>query len=148
MNISTAFPSKYITAADLNDRPHRVKINYVKMEDLGDDTKPALYLIGREKGIILNKTNANAIADLYGDDTDDWADQEVEIYPSETDYQGKRVPCIRVRAVSMKPQTKARADIVPNARQRAEQTRTAPRYDDRNPPPADEDGGPDDEIPF
>lgn len=137
VNINDAFPSKYLKASDLQDRPQRVKMNYVKIEEVGEEHKPALYFIGKEKGIILNKTNANTIAELYGDDTEEWSDQEIEIYPSETDYQGKRVPCIRVRAPS-------RQAFAPNARARAEQ---APQYDERNPPPR-QTADLDDEIPF
>ena len=48
---------------------------------------------------MLNKTNANTIADIFGEETDNWYGHPIEVYPSETDYQGKRVACIRVRAV-------------------------------------------------
>lgn len=138
MKISTAFPSNYIKCSDLKDRPVRVKMNYIKMEDIGDDHKPVLYFIGKEKGMVLNKTNANVIAMMFGDDTDNWAGGEVELFPTETDFQGKRVDAIRVRMPSRQVDQADR--IAPNAR--ARQQEPPP------PPPRDEDDFADDPIPF
>lgn len=138
MRVSTAFPSNYIKCEDLQGRPARVKMNYIKMEDIGDDHKPVLYFIGKEKGLVLNKTNAGVISSMYGDETDHWSSQEIEIYPTETDYQGKRVPAIRVRP----PTRQADQTFAPNARARAEPS------EERFAPPVDNAGAFDDEIPF
>ncbi len=140
MKISSAFPSNYIKASDLQGRPVRVRMNYVKIEKIGDDEKPVLYFIGKEKALALNKTNANVIALMYGDDTDNWAGGEIEIYPTETDFQGKRVDAIRVRMASRQVDQNDR--IAPNARARQEQEPPPP------PPPHDNTGAFDDEIPF
>ncbi len=70
MKINEAFPSNYLKAADLQDREVTVTMADVKMEKLGDDSRPVLYFRGKEKGLVLNKTNANNIASRYGDDTD------------------------------------------------------------------------------
>lgn len=105
MNIQEAFPSKYIKAADLNDQNVRVIMERVEMEDIGDDgDKPVLYFRGKEKGMVLNKTNSNNIAMVYGDETDDWLGREIILYPTMVDYQGRSVPAIRVRP----PQAKDR----------------------------------------
>lgn len=97
MNINGAFPSDYLKESDLQGKTFTMTMGRVEIAKLGDDQKPILYFQGAEKGLALNKTNANTIADAYGPETDNWHGKKLEVYPSETDYQGKRVPCIRVR---------------------------------------------------
>lgn len=109
MRISEAFPSKYISAADLQGKPARVIMGDIQMEKVGDDTKPVLYFEGKEKGLVLNKTNANAIAYAYGDDTVDWRGGEVELFTVMTDFQGKPVEAVRVRIPPRRPAPPANA---------------------------------------
>ncbi len=109
MKISSAFPSNYLKAADLQDRNVMVKMDRVSLEKIGDDEKPVLYFVGKEKGMVLNKTNASNIAVVYGDDTTDWRDQELVLFPAMVDFQGKSVEAIRVRA----PQPKDRPKRAP-----------------------------------
>jgi hypothetical protein len=98
MRISSAFPSEYLKASDLQGRQVRVPMSHVEMKDIGGDHKPILFFVGHEKGMVLNKTNANNIAVAYGDDTDDWTDKEIILFEAMVDFQGKTVPAIRVRA--------------------------------------------------
>ena len=104
MKISSAFPSNYLKAADLQDRNVIVKMDRVEVEKIGDDEKPVLFFVGKDKGMVLNKTNASNIAAVYGDDTTDWRDQELVLFTAMVDFQGKTVEAIRVRA----PQPKDR----------------------------------------
>jgi arabinogalactan endo-1,4-beta-galactosidase len=96
MKISSAFPSNYLKCSDLQDRNVKVVMDRVEYEEIGGDQKPVLYFQGKDKGIVLNKTNSNNISAAYGDETDDWHGQEIVLYPAMTDFQGKTVPCIRV----------------------------------------------------
>lgn len=98
MKVSEAFPSKYLSAADLNGGTARVVMQHVEIEKLGEDTKPVLYFKGKTKGLALNKTNSKTIADTYGDEMDDWTGHELILFPIMTDFQGKSVEAIRVRA--------------------------------------------------
>jgi hypothetical protein len=50
------------------------------MEMIGDDERPILYFGGKEKGLALNKTNANTIANVFGDDTEDWRGGEIVLF--------------------------------------------------------------------
>jgi arabinogalactan endo-1,4-beta-galactosidase len=100
--MSSAFPSDYLKAADLNNRNVRVKIDRVEMKDIGGDHKPILYFIGTEKGMVLNKTNANNISIAYGDETDDWQGKDIILFEAMVDFQGKTVPAIRVRVPTAK----------------------------------------------
>lgn len=101
MDINAAFPSKYLKAADLPG-PVTVTIGICKMEDIGDDRRPVLYFQGKDKGLVLNKTNSRRITKLFGADTDSWTGQPLEIYPSETEFKGETVECLRVRAAQKK----------------------------------------------
>lgn len=97
MNISGAFPSTYLKAADLQGRRVTVTIDKVVMEDIGGEHKPVLKFQGKDRGIVLNKTNANMIAEITGStETDDWKGAKITLYPTKTDFQGSRVDCIRV----------------------------------------------------
>jgi hypothetical protein len=100
MNINDAFPSKYLSAADIGDSKPTVIIAGFEMIDLetddGMESKPFLTFKGAKKGMILNKTNANAIQDLYGFDTDAWIGKAIKLIVTRVDYQGRRVPALRI----------------------------------------------------
>lgn len=99
MNIGSAFPGSYLKADELGDARPIVIIDKVKMEDIGDDHKPVLYFQGKEKGLVLNKTNANMISELAGTpETDEWSGVRIRLYRTKVDFQGKRVAAIRVEA--------------------------------------------------
>lgn len=101
MNINSAFPSNYIKASDLEGRAVNVTIREVKTEQVGQnkDTKPVLYFDGKTKGLVLNKTNARKIASIAGSaDTEDWTGLQIAIFPTETEFAGETVDCIRVKA--------------------------------------------------
>jgi hypothetical protein len=97
VSINDAFPSEFLRAADLRDAQVVVQISHVEMRDIGDDHKPVVFFKGKQKGLVLNKTNANTIAALYGDDTDTWVDQWITIFPTQVDFQGRQVAACRVR---------------------------------------------------
>ena len=100
MNINQAFPSKYLKASDLNDQTHVLKIADVKVEEVGQnkDTKPVAYFEGKKKGLVLNKTNSRKIANIAGSpETEDWVGVEIAIFPTETEFGGESVECIRVK---------------------------------------------------
>jgi hypothetical protein len=117
MRISAAFPSTYLKAADLQGRPVSVHMDRVTMEDLGSEEKPVLYFHGAQKGLVLNKTNANTIASVYGDDTTAWTGQPITLVESMVDYQGRSVAAIRVRmpAVARAPAPRAQVSRPPAA---------------------------------
>ena len=98
MDINGAFPSKYLKAADLGAVHPTVIIDRVEVEEVGDgDLKPVLYFRGKDKGLVMNKTNANTIIEILGtSETDGWHGHRIRLFATKTEFQGKRVPCIRV----------------------------------------------------
>lgn len=99
MNINTLFPSKFVAAGDLCGQEVVVTMASVKVEDVGTegDRKPVLYFVGMTKGMVLNRINSKRISVLYGAEVEGWAGKSITLYPSETEYGGDTVPCIRVR---------------------------------------------------
>lgn len=107
MKISEEFPSAYLKSSDLGGREIRVTMGRVEREEIGTDKKLVLYFKGKDKGMVLNKTNANAIGDAYGDDTDDWYDQPLILFSIRTEYQGKPVDGLRCRVPTPKDNREA-----------------------------------------
>ena len=103
MNINAAFPGKYIKAADLQGRDYELVISRLVVEKVLDSDEPVLYFTKTDKGLVLNKTNAGRIADMHGEETDDWTGLHITLFPTECDFAGKLVPCIRVRTGNPPP---------------------------------------------
>lgn len=100
-NINEAFPSKFLKASDLQGRTIAVVIERVEFEPVGQsrEMKPVVYFEGKEKGLVLNKTNSTKIVQIAGStETDDWHGVRVAIYPTETSFQGDQVECVRIKA--------------------------------------------------
>lgn len=119
MDIMSAFPSNYVKAGDLQNREIEVAMSHVNVEEIGGDRLPVLYFQGKEKGLVLNKTNANNIALIYGQDTDRWQGQRVTLYPATTDFNGRTVPCIRIKGPSQNNAQSFQAPAQPAPQQTA-----------------------------
>ena len=104
MNINDQFTGAYLKASDLKGQDVPVTIARVDLEEIGGDPKMVAYFQGKERGLVLNKTNANTIGEQHGPETDAWAGRGITLFPSQTDFQGKTVPCIRVRLATAPPQ--------------------------------------------
>src|SRR3990167_8394893 len=101
-NINDAFPSNYLKASDLQGREVVVTIDKVTFEAVGreKEMKAVLYLQGKQKGIVLNKTNAKKIIEISGSAiTEEWSGVQVKLYPTETEFAGETVDCIRIKPV-------------------------------------------------
>ena len=113
-NYKTAFGA-YLKAEDLQGKAIRVTIEHVALEDFkgdkGNEKRLVVHFAGKDKTLLLNRTNADALAAIFGDDYDDWAGPVV-LYPDTTMFGGKRVPCLRVRAVkgAVKPEPEPEPD--------------------------------------
>ena len=104
MNINDAFPSNYLKASDLGEAQPVVTIDRVEVEPVGrgKEMKPVIYFAGKQKGMVLNKTNSKKIAEIAAShDTDDWAGVQIKLFATEVDFQGETVEAIRVKS----PQT-------------------------------------------
>lgn len=111
ININDVFPSKYLKASDLNGKTVTLTIKDVGVETIGDDQKLVVYFKGKDKGLVMNKTNSNNIAMVFGPDTDGWLDRDIAVFPTMVDFQGRSMEAIRVRAnpqlAAKRPATKS-----------------------------------------
>ena len=112
MKISDEFPSQYLKASDLGGREVRVIMANVEREKIGTDTKLILYFKGKDKGLVLNKTNAFAIGDAYGEDTEDWYDQPLILFSIKREYQGKIVDGLRCRVPTARDNKQQKPDPI------------------------------------
>jgi len=104
-----AFPQKWLKAEDF-PKPRLLVISVVRDEEIGSTDKkvvPVVYFENEEKGLVLNITNGNSIQEIAGGSAnpDDWPGAVIVGFATETDYQGKRVPCIRIRKPKHPPAT-------------------------------------------
>ena len=108
MKRNELFPAKWVNAADVIDKPVVVKIARVTREILrgpnGNQDKGVVHFVGAAKALVLNVTNYNSIADIYGDETEKWPGCRIELYADKTPMDGKMVDCVRVRRPSAKPE--------------------------------------------
>lgn len=134
-NINDAFPSNYLKASDLQGRETVVTIAKVTFEAVGreKEMKAVIYFEGKQKGVVLNKTNAKKIIEITGSAiTEEWTGSQIKIYPTETEYAGETVDCIRV-----KPVGKSAMKMTPT-----------PKVQPPPPPPMESEPLTDDDIPF
>ena len=90
--------STHLKAEDLRNSEVKVSIETASVQKIGEDQKLVLTFKGKEKDLVLNKTNAGRIASALGSDYDSWPGNEIVLYPDITDFGGKPTPCIRVKA--------------------------------------------------
>jgi hypothetical protein len=115
---SNLFP--YITGDSLVNKPITLTMRHVSTEAVvvpntnKTQEKELLYFEQTPKPLILNKTNAKAIAALYGGETDAWKGQPLELYTERVKAFGQEHNAVRVRAASKEP-------VLPKLEQAGEQ---------------------------
>lgn len=99
VNIDEAFPSKYLSAADIRDDEPIVTIGSIGFENVGDDRRLVIHFQEMEKPMVCNKTNAKRIAYIVNNnETDNWIGKQVKLYEEMVDFQGAIKPAIRIKA--------------------------------------------------
>jgi hypothetical protein len=106
------YGSKYFGVNDVNGGRKRFQIGKVDIADMRekDGSLRQKYLVwfnGEDKALVLNKTNALALAQAYGKERHNWVGAVVELY-SEMTGLGK--PGVR-----LKPLRKGPMPSIPNA---------------------------------
>lgn len=101
-HVDLLFPSKYLKAADLRGQPVKVVIEHItprdelQMKGGKKEKKPVVTLKGKEKKWVLNKTNSQAIAKVYGSRPSAWIGQTVVIFPTRAMFGPDEVDALRV----------------------------------------------------
>jgi hypothetical protein len=101
MNLKQMFPGKYLGAIDLDSDIDVTIINISETEVTNEgqkEIKPIIMFKELDKPLILNKTNANKIAELLrSDETDDWIGKRVTLGVATVESFGKSTEAVRVR---------------------------------------------------
>ena len=99
-NWRDSIPSKWLKAKDLEGRPQLVTIKKFSVEKITDDKQgPVIWFQEYGKGLGLNITNGKKVEAISGSgDPANWIGKRIVIFPTETEFQGDTVDCIRVRA--------------------------------------------------
>lgn len=109
MKLTDMFPSNLLKAQDVTDAGGEMELTIFDVEikefdgDSGaKESKPIIVFAEDNKRMVLNKTNANRLAEMFGNDTDGWLKKKVILHVEQTDFQGKTVPSVRVKVLSGK----------------------------------------------
>jgi hypothetical protein len=73
-----------------------------------------MYFQRAKRGLIVNRTNWRAVADLYGDESDNWTGKRITLTSTMVDAYGKQTRAVRVRPVRpAAPSESVVASLVP-----------------------------------
>lgn len=105
MDINKAFPSKYLKSDDIKGHEPEVIVASCEMEKVeGGDERPVLHFKGKDKGLIINKTNATMMVSLAGSPlTEQWTGTRVKLVVVWTEFGGKPIEGIRIRPTNNQP---------------------------------------------
>jgi len=100
MRANDLCPPPHLEAADL-DGDTEVTVKSVGHAEVGEEKAKKGIILFKEfpRSMVVNRTNLRRIATQHGEETDKWVGKTVTLFPSETDFAGRTVPCIRVRII-------------------------------------------------
>jgi hypothetical protein len=117
-NWRDSIPSQWLKACDFDEGPALMTIRKFSVEKIGDDQKPVVWFDEVDKGLGLNIINGSTIEEICGTaDPLGWRGHKIVLFKTQTDYQGKRVDCVRIRAPkpgSVPAQPVAPAEAMPS----------------------------------
>lgn len=97
MKLNQIFKGNYLKADDLQGRTVRLLVKNAEVVDFDDGQKVVLHFVGKEKGLVCNKTNCSVMQEITGsDDTDNWAGAQISLTVRKVEFQGNLVPALRI----------------------------------------------------
>jgi hypothetical protein len=98
--ISDLFPSRYLKASDAAE-PVTLTITGVAQEkmknrDGDEESKPVISFQEVEKPMVLNRTNAKTIAELYGETIEEWVGKKIILTSVDVDAFGETTAALRI----------------------------------------------------
>jgi hypothetical protein len=101
MRLNEIFQNDYLKADDLGEDDMALTIKSVEPKEFqgqnGKEWKAIVHFRESEKSLVANKTNCNTIAEIHGDETDNWIGKRIALYATEVEFGGKTMLGIRVR---------------------------------------------------
>ena len=97
MNVLEMYRSNYLTADSLNGQAFCFTITDCSTEKVGEGEKRlVLAFLEVTSLMILDRTNTNMLAELYGPETSEWGGKVIKLAPSTTLFLGEIVKYIRI----------------------------------------------------
>ncbi len=105
--LADLYPAKYLRARDIGPGKDVLTIEFINAETMRQNdgsvaTKPVVYFkekFGEQtKGLVLNKTNYNALLELFGEEVelDDLVGKKVKLTTVKVDVAGKTTSGVRI----------------------------------------------------
>ena len=98
LEVKDLFPSRYLKT-EVGGDDLIVTIEKVNMVEIGNkrEQKPVVYFKETPKVIVLNITNGNTLARLYGPKVANWVGKKISIYTIDLEVQGTPQTGVRIR---------------------------------------------------
>lgn len=124
-DVDLMFPSKYVKSAEVKAAGRPIPLTIVRIEPRhelqttrgGKEYKPALFFKETDKGVVMNKTNANRLKDCFGPDPRKWIGKRVVFCVERVDGFGKKTDGLRVDADKTEAANQGRAPEPPQQEQ-------------------------------
>jgi hypothetical protein len=98
MHYEALFPNRWLKASDLEGKDVTVRISGVTKEKMQDGkVKGMIHFDGTEKELMLNRTNAEACAAMFGPTVEDWIGKRIVLFSKNVEAFGEEKPAVRVR---------------------------------------------------
>jgi len=133
--LSEMLPSRFLKKDDVQ-KPALVTIADIEQVNVAPEGKPAenkwtMTFKELDKPLVLNSTNMNVLASLYGDDSDGWLEKSVVLYHDpNVSFGGKLVGGLRLRAPKNTAAGKRQIEDAKIAAANAAAQRAAGNFDD------------------
>jgi hypothetical protein len=94
------YPGRFLKSGELLGRKVTVEIADVAIDELenekGKKIQGIIYLKGKDKQIVLNKTNGLCLKAMFGRKLSDWVSKRIVIFQDQTRFGSDTVDCIRI----------------------------------------------------
>ena len=97
--VDELFPSRWIKSSDIGSTPRTVTISRIDFEIIGhnQERKAVLSFQNSTKRMILNRTNAQILASLYGKEVMSWVGKRITLYCAEVQFRGTTTLAVRIK---------------------------------------------------
>ena len=97
MNVLEMYRSNYMKSDSLNGQAFCFTITDCSAEKVGEGEKRlVLAFLEVSSLMILDRTNTNMLAELYGQETSEWIGKVIKLAPSTTLFLGQVVKYVRI----------------------------------------------------
>ena len=96
MNVHEMYRSNYMRSDSLNGQAFCFTITDCSAEKAEGDERLVLAFFEVSSLMILDRTNTNMLAELYGPETSEWIGKVIKLAPSTTLFLGQVVKYVRI----------------------------------------------------